>query len=293
MTICLILLIYFSVYLILIQVHNYGFSITKFNIANVLLIKYFDFCCYAFDLKHMLLLEPGDIETNPGPRRSFFIKFCQWDLNGLGAHDFLKMPLIEAFITTHNFDIICLSETFLDSSLDISDTTININGYSLLRAVHLSNTKRGGVRMYYKNYLPIIRRTDLSDLQEITEMIEIAEVTVDKGRCFLTFLYRSSSQNDDKPETFCSGLTFLLNKINKSQPSCLVLLGHFNAKQSKWCYTDKNNKAGIVLESITSTAGYNQIINKPNHFKNVVSSCIDLIFASNTSYVTTEIEQSI
>ena len=204
--------IYLSVYLFLTQLHNYGFNINTINFANVLLFKYFDFCCYALNLKRMLLLESGDIETNPGPRKSF-IKFCHWNLNGLAAHDFVKMPLIEAFIKTHNFDIICLSETFLDSSIDISDTRININGYSLLRADHPSNTKRGGVCMYYKNYLPVIRRTDLSDLQECI----VAEVTVDKERCFLTCLYRSPSQNDDEFETFCSDLTFLLNNINKFQ----------------------------------------------------------------------------
>ena len=79
----------------------------------------------------MFLLESGDIETNLGHRRSSFIKFCHWNLNGLAADDFVKMLLIEAFITTHKFDILCLSETFLDSSIDISDTRINTNGYSL------------------------------------------------------------------------------------------------------------------------------------------------------------------
>ena len=104
---------------------------------------------------------------------------------------------------------------------------------------------------------------------------------------------RSPSQNDDKFEKFCSNLTFFLNNINKFQPSCSVLLGDFSAKHSKWSSTDKNNKAGIELENITSTAAYNQIINKPTHFTNVSSSCIDLIFASNTTYLTTGIEQSI
>ena len=121
------------------------------------------------------------------------------------------LSLAEVFIKTHNFDIICLSETFLDSSIDISDTRININSYSLLRADHSSNTKRGGVCMYYKSYLPVIRRTDLSDLQEC----KVAEVIVDKERYFLTCLYRSPSQNDDEFETFGFGLTFLLNNINK------------------------------------------------------------------------------
>ena len=50
--------------------------------------------CYAINLKHMLLLESGDIETNPDPRRSSFIKFCHWKLNELATHDFVKMPLI-------------------------------------------------------------------------------------------------------------------------------------------------------------------------------------------------------
>ena len=182
----------------------------------------------------MLLLESGDIETNRGPWRSSLIKFCCWNLNGLATHNFAKMPLIEAFITTHNLDIICLSETFLDSSIDVSDTRMNINGYSFLTADHLSNTKRAGVCMYYKNYLPLITRTDSSVLRECI----VAEITVNKEKCFLTCLYRSPSQNDDELGTFCSDLTFLLNNINKFQSSCLVLLGNFNAKHSKWCSTD-------------------------------------------------------
>ena len=89
--------------------------------------------------------------------------------------------------------------------------------------------------MYYKNFLPVIRRTDLSDLQECI----VAEVTLDKERCFLTCLYRSPIQNYDAFETFCSDLTFLLNNINKFQPSCSGLLGDFNAKHSKWFSADK------------------------------------------------------
>ena len=61
--VCLVLLTYLSVYLILTPVRNYDFNINKFNnIANVLIMKYFDFSCYAFNLKRLLLLESGDIE---------------------------------------------------------------------------------------------------------------------------------------------------------------------------------------------------------------------------------------
>ena len=82
----------------------------------------------------ILLVNSGDIETNPGPRKSSPIKFCRWNLNGLAAHDFIKVPLIEAFISTHNLDILCLSETFLDSTIDLNDENTNIDGYSILRA---------------------------------------------------------------------------------------------------------------------------------------------------------------
>ena len=100
-TVYLILLTYLSVLLFLTQLHNYGFNI---NTINFVLFKYFDFCCYALNLKRMLLLESGDTETNLGPRQSF-IKFCHWNLNGLAAHDFVKMSLIEAFIKMYIFDI--------------------------------------------------------------------------------------------------------------------------------------------------------------------------------------------
>ena len=72
------------------------------------------------------------------------LKFFHWNLNGLAAHDFIKLSLIEAYIATNNFDIVCLSETFLDSSIPNDDHRINIAGYSLLRADHPSNTKKGG-----------------------------------------------------------------------------------------------------------------------------------------------------
>ena len=87
----------------------------------------------------MLLLESGDIETNPDTRIPSFTKIFHWNLDGLTEHGFVKISLIEAFITTHNFGIICLSETFLDSYIDINDTRININRYSLIRTDHPSN----------------------------------------------------------------------------------------------------------------------------------------------------------
>ena len=86
----------------------------------------FSVCTYVlfylfFDtiFSKILLVNSDDIETNPGPRKCCPIKFCQWNLNGLVAPDFIKVPLIEAFISTQNVDILCLSETFLDATINL------------------------------------------------------------------------------------------------------------------------------------------------------------------------------
>ena len=40
---------------------------------------------------------------------------------------------------------------------------------------------------------------------------------------------------------------------------------------------------GIELDNITTTFGYNQMIDKPAHYINESSSCIDLIFSSDVN----------
>ena len=132
------------------SVYNYGFNISRFRIGSTLIIKFFTFGYYAFNSNRILLLESGNIETNPGPKMSLFINFLNWNLNGIAIHDFVKIFLIEAFITAQNFDIVCLSVTFSDSTIDIIDTRINLNVYSLLQADQPSKTKHGVISMYFK-----------------------------------------------------------------------------------------------------------------------------------------------
>ena len=76
---------------------------------------------YSFNLHHLLLLQSGDIEINQGPMKSSRLNFCHWNLNGISTHDFVKVPLIKAFIKANNIDIICLPETFLDSTILLND----------------------------------------------------------------------------------------------------------------------------------------------------------------------------
>ena len=64
-----------------------------------------------------LLLLHGDIESNPGPRNSknHLPSFCHWNLNSLPAHNFSKVLLLKAYNAIYQYDVICLSKTYLDS----------------------------------------------------------------------------------------------------------------------------------------------------------------------------------
>ena len=53
------------------------------------------------------------------------------------------------------YDFICISETYLDSTISSDNNDLNISGYNLIRADHPSNSKRGGVCIYYKESLAV------------------------------------------------------------------------------------------------------------------------------------------
>ena len=80
-----------------------------------------------------------DKAVYPGPKpiagQSFSI--CHWNLNSISAHNFTKISLLTAHVLVHNFDIICLSETYLNSEISTDDKNLEIPGYYLLRAAIL------------------------------------------------------------------------------------------------------------------------------------------------------------
>ena len=76
--------------------------------------------------------------NNPGPenRCNQNISFCHWNLNGIAANNFVKISLLEAYNTVHYFDVICISETFLDSDYSSDDQRLNLQGYVMIRSDH-------------------------------------------------------------------------------------------------------------------------------------------------------------
>ena len=126
-----------------------------------------------------------------------YLTICHWNLGSTPAHNFIKVALLKAHLSVHETNVICLSETYLESFVPVDDDNLQILGYSFVRADHLSNTKRGGVRIYHKNFLPI----KLINVKYSHESLNF-ELRI-RGKIFKFFsLSRSPSQNKDDFETF-------------------------------------------------------------------------------------------
>ena len=84
-----------------------------FELYNVIYLPWFN----------IILLRSRNIHPNPGPVANQF-NFCHWNLNGLMAHDKLKIALIEAYNAVYHYDVIAISETFLNSKINDSDICV-------------------------------------------------------------------------------------------------------------------------------------------------------------------------
>ena len=116
----IILIFYINIYIWLRFIFNLLWATIAYHKAFCkFLVRYYFFfqICVFVPFIRLALLISGDIETNPGPERcNQNISLCHWNLNGIAANNFVKISLLEAYNSLHDFDIICISESFLDSN---------------------------------------------------------------------------------------------------------------------------------------------------------------------------------
>ena len=225
----------------------------------------------------------GDIEINLGPKSNVLnwcFSICHWNLNSISAHMFTKVSLLSAYISVHKFDIICLSKTYLNSEIPSDDENLKIPGYSLVREDHPSNSKHGGVCVYYKSSLSF-RVINVRYLQESISF----ELRIGGKCCRFSCLYRSLSQAQDEFETFLKNFELTLDKIHENNPFMTIILGDFNAKSNNRGKSDITSLEGSKIDTIANSYGLDQLVQEPTHILNALSSCIDLIFTSQPNLV--------
>ena len=255
---------------------SYGLLTGKFHrksnifksILSSCLIRLHSFMHFFwFYIKKIII--SGDVETNPVPqsKRCQEFSICHWNLNSIATHSFIKVSLLNAYISIYNYDVICLSETYLDPCILSNDK--KILGYELIREDHPSNSKQGGVCVSYRNSLPL-KILDIFYLQECI----VFELKIGNTFCKIVSLQRSPNQSQDEFETFTNNLELILDKSFETNSFLVIALGDFNTTLSQWYKNDKTTTEGSKIANLTSQYRLKQILNQPTHVLNNSSSCI-------------------
>ena len=107
------------------------------------------------------------------------------------------------------------------------------------------------------------------------------EISSKGEKYFLTCIYRSPSQSNNEFEDFYINFDLLLNNINDEFPICFIVRGDFNVRCSNWWKNHITNTPGQEIDSLTSSAGYTQIIDKPTH---VVKNSMYILYKQNYNF---------
>ena len=201
-------------------------------------------------------------------------------MNRLSAHNLLKLSSITAYNRIYKYDFICISETYLDSSAQSADRDISINGCKLIRADHPSNSKRGGVCIFYRESFAV----QLIKINYLNECL-FCEVSFNNKKSYIAVLYWSPSQNSLEFDNFILSFEKLLCEINSFKPDFSIILGNFNARSNSWWIGDIEASEGSRINALTTSYGFQQLISEPTHILNNSSSCIDLIFTDEPNLV--------
>ena len=136
-------------------------------------------------------------------------------------------------------DLICLSETYLDSTVASDDENLEITG----------------CKLYYKTCLSL----RVLDIEYLNERIKFEWKIGDKLFTFVAF-YRSPSQSQNNFETFIANFELNLETLSRKNSFSVVAIGDFNAKSKCWYCNDNTTSQGKALENVTSQFRFHQVI---------------------------------
>ena len=95
-----------------------------------------------------------------------------------------KLSLLSAYNTLHKYDVICISEIYLDKLAD--NDALSIDGYNIIRTDHPHNQKGGGVRIYFKENLKL-KQIITSNFSECI----LCEISMKNRIRYIAVTYRS------------------------------------------------------------------------------------------------------
>ena len=211
----------------------------------------------------MLVLRCGDVEPNPGPSTNCKTDICIMHSNACSLRN--KLDLFEA--ECNNYDIITISETWLNPGIEDKDISLP-NFYPPVR-LDRNGDPHGGVAIYVRNSLQCKPRPDLQ--VPLLEAVWI-ETKLDQTPLLVGSFYRPPNANVN----YWQLLTESIRKANNDFKR-FIILGDFN--------TDWLNNPSKHLTDTLNLYNLHQLVRLPTRITNTSSSCIDLIITQSPDII--------
>ena len=162
----------------------------------------------------------------------------------------------------------------LTENISNEDILINVFSPDPFRSDKDSDTRNGGVCLYFKESFPIKERCDLEMLPETT----VAEITVDRKKVFIVLSYRHPNMSNDESVQYMSILENIYESIRKENPTVSILCRDFNARSPLFWKGDSENHEGRLFNNFLISNHLDQLTDEPTHVRDDgTQSCIDLI----------------
>ena len=175
-----------------------------------------------------------------------------------------------AFICAHLFDVVSVTETFLDQT--IPDALVVLDGYTVFHRDR--NRHSGGLLVLVKTSLTSSCRRDL---ESDCEMLWL-ELLTSGGKVNLVTFYRPPDSSVDSLQQLMTSISFA---TSSSLP--LILCGDFNVPEIDWSLTvpSMSSPAAIVLHNFIQDHSLSQLVCYPTHGDHI----LDLLLTNEPDFV--------
>lgn len=174
------------------------------------------------------------------------------------------------FISRNNFDVICLSETWLNDG--ISDDIISINNYKIYRNDRL-NRPGGGVAVFVKDNFNV--RVISNHLCINIEHLRL-EVIINNTRLILAVVYRPPTQ---PLADFLNSFEEVMGYSIISSDN-IICCGDFNVD-----FLKPNINSCVMFQNILDAMGLYQIMEQPTRISRTASTMLDLLITNSKEII--------
>ena len=186
-------------------------------------------------------------------------------------------------VNDHGFDIIALSETWLNAAH--LDCDVTIEKYECFRKDRVCG-RGGGLIIYVQNDIPCIRRADLESTTGCEMMcIEVRYGENNSNKVFMCLCYRPPGQNADDISNFIIDVQTCLDQMYSEKPDCVVLTGDFNDRAVIFYEDHQTSELGNKLRDLVVCNNLFQLIDQPTHFTQTSAYILDLMITDSPGYV--------